>query len=116
MPARGQVSPHQDINLFTVESHSKELEVIPVRSITATILTDSVRHVFSTHRLLEIIVANNGTQFQGICQSHSITHLYSPPYHPQSDDHAERFVDSLKRAPQKSYEKRRQKRPSIHSF
>ena len=32
------------------------------------------------------------------CNNHAIEHIRPPPYHPQSDGQAEKFVNTLKRA------------------
>ena len=42
------------------------------------------------------------SQFQDFCQRWGIQHIRSPPYHPQSNGQAERFVDTFKRALAKS--------------
>ncbi|MGL5707069.1 MAG: DDE-type integrase/transposase/recombinase [Aeromonas sp.] len=63
----------------------------------------ALRRIFSQHGLPEIIVSDNGSQFtssqfDAFCRQHLIEHIRSPPYHPQSNGQAERFVDTFKRA------------------
>lgn len=36
--------------------------------------------------------------FKHFCSTNEITHIRSPPYHPQSSGQAESFVDTFKRA------------------
>ena len=38
------------------------------------------------------------TFLKKFCKENAIEHIFSPPYHPQSNGQAERFVDTLKRA------------------
>ena len=62
-----------------------------------------LNQMFIQHGLPETIVTDNGSQFtsgqfQEFCQQNSINHVCSPPYHPQYNGQAERFVDTFKRA------------------
>ncbi|TNN18713.1 hypothetical protein EWB00_009952, partial [Schistosoma japonicum] len=63
--------------------------------------------IFSRNGLPDMIVSDNGSQFtssqfQEFCRRLGIIHYRSPPYHPQSNGQAERFVDTFKRALLKS--------------
>ena len=47
-------------------------------------------------------MSDNGTQFTSAqskeyCKNHATEHVWSPPYHPQSNDQTEKFVNTLKR-------------------
>ena len=59
--------------------------------------------IFSRLDTPEILVSDNGTvftpaEFSDFCKQNRIQHLRSPPFHPQSNGQAERFVDTFKRA------------------
>ena len=89
--------------LVLVDSFSKWPEVIPVSPPSATRTISILNQVFSQHGLPDTIVTDNGSQFtssqfRDFCTQNSITHIRSPPYHPQSNGQAERFVDTFKRA------------------
>lgn len=61
-----------------------------------------MKDLMSRHGIPETIVSDNGTQFKSkefaqMCEENGIEHLFSAPYHPQSNGQAERFVDTFKR-------------------
>ncbi|EYC16488.1 hypothetical protein Y032_0033g2686 [Ancylostoma ceylanicum] len=69
-------------------------------STSATIAV--MKKIFAQFGNPQTLVTDNGTQFtsapfQRFCHSCGITHVRSPPFHPQSNGQAERFVDAFKR-------------------
>ncbi|PIC43510.1 hypothetical protein B9Z55_004221 [Caenorhabditis nigoni] len=88
--------------LVIVDAFSKWPEVIPTTSITSTATINILRRIFAQFGDPETLVSDNGTQFtssqfQSFCKDRGISHLRSPPFHPQSNGQAERFVDTIKR-------------------
>ena len=89
--------------LVLVDAYSKWPEVVPVVPPTTSKTLEVLGQIFSQHGLPELIVSDNGSQFtsrefQLFCHQYNICHMRSPPYHPQSNGQAERFVDTFKRA------------------
>ena len=93
--------------LVVVDAYSKWPEVIPMQTATTGTTIAALRRIFGQHGLPDTIVSDNGTQFSSaqfkdFCIRAGIQHIHSPPYHPQSNGQAERFVDTFKRALLKS--------------
>ncbi|BHF81704.1 hypothetical protein SprV_0802483700 [Sparganum proliferum] len=89
--------------LILVDAYLKWPEIAPLNPATASATIAFLRRIFSQHGLPEVLVSENGSQFNSssfddFCRQHNIQHLRSPPYHPQSNGQAERFVDTFKRA------------------
>ncbi|BHF62582.1 hypothetical protein SprV_0200556400 [Sparganum proliferum] len=89
--------------LILVDAYSKWPKIAPLNPTTASATIACLRRIFSQHRLPEVLVSDNGSQFtsssfEDFCRQHNIQHLRLPPYHPQSNGQAERFVYTFKRA------------------
>ncbi|KAI5181994.1 hypothetical protein NEOKW01_2137, partial [Nematocida sp. AWRm80] len=93
--------------LIIVDAKSKWPEVVPVPSTASGVNIAELRRVFACHGYPEILVSDNGTCFtsQGwaeFMQECGIEHVFTPPYHPQSNGEAERFVRTFKEAMKKA--------------
>ena len=89
--------------LIVVDSYSKWPEVFVMERITTTATVNKLKEIFTRFGAPEKLVSDNGTQFvsrvfEEYCEVNGITHILTPPYHPQSNGQAERFVDIFKRA------------------
>ena len=89
--------------LVIVDSFSKWPEIFIQTTTTSTATIAKLREIFSRFGSPETIVSDNGTQFtshqfQQFCETNGVEHIRSPPFHPQSNGQAERFVDTFKRA------------------
>ncbi|XP_064462293.1 uncharacterized protein K02A2.6-like [Ornithodoros turicata] len=88
--------------LMFVDTFSRWPEVIPVSSMSAAELIRHLRRVFATHGLPDVVFTDNGTSFTSsetadFLRRNSIRHMFSPPYHPQSNGVAERMVQNVKK-------------------
>ncbi|CAH8612293.1 unnamed protein product [Dicrocoelium dendriticum] len=93
--------------LIVVDAYSKWPEVFLMRSTKTSATVSRLRQIFSRFGCPETLVTDNGAQFTSatfteFCQRCAIKHVRSPPFHPQSNGQAERFVDTFKRALLKS--------------
>jgi hypothetical protein len=87
--------------LIVVDAMSKWPEAIPMSSTSAEATARALSRVFATHGFPKAIVSDNGPQFtseefEGFCKERGIRHILTPPYHPQSNGEAERFVQTFK--------------------
>ncbi|XP_033098565.1 uncharacterized protein K02A2.6-like [Anneissia japonica] len=91
-------------HLFIVlDSHSKWVEVYPMKITTTNKTLDILRRLFSSYGLPEEIVSDNGPQFISsdfaeFMTRNGIIHKRVAPYHPASNGAAERTVQIVKKA------------------
>ena len=95
-PTPGKALPHHRGCLLQVP------EVIAVLNPTSRQTVARLRKLCAQNGVPETIVSDNGTQFtahefEEFCKANAFSHILSPPYHPQSNGRAERFVDTFKR-------------------
>ncbi|XP_065182448.1 uncharacterized protein K02A2.6-like [Sycon ciliatum] len=93
--------------LVIVDSFSKFIEVHQVSSATSASTIAKLRQTFATHGLPLQLVSDNGSvftsdEFQRFCSANGIKHTRSSPYHPASNGLAERAIQTVKNALQKS--------------
>ncbi|XP_031570808.1 uncharacterized protein K02A2.6-like [Actinia tenebrosa] len=87
--------------LVVIDSYSKWLEVIPMKSTTTTATIQQLRKVFANLGLPEHIVSDNGPQFSSsefkeFLMKNNIRHTLTPPGHTASNGMAERYVRYFK--------------------
>lgn len=87
--------------LVLVDAHSKWLEAVPMKSITAGKTIKKLRQIFMTHGIPKKIVTDNGPSFASeefghFIKANGIKHIFSAPYHPSSNGLAERGVQTVK--------------------
>lgn len=89
--------------LIIVDSHSKWLEVAVVSSMSSAAVISTLRLLFATHGLPDVIVSDNGASFTSeafkeFAGRNGIRHVTTAPYHPRSNGQAERMVQTTKEA------------------
>lgn len=96
--------PFQGQNyLIVVDALTKWPEIFLMSSTTAYATIIKLRELFARFGNPDCIVSDNGPQFASaemkqFFEAEGILHIRSPPFHPQSNGQAERFVDTMKRA------------------
>ncbi|XP_052895692.1 uncharacterized protein K02A2.6-like [Anopheles moucheti] len=89
--------------LVVVDAFSKWPEIVKTASITSSATITILRGIFARFGPPITLVSDNGPQFTSevfseFCERNGIEHIRTPPFHPQSNGQAERFVDTFKRA------------------
>lgn len=89
--------------LIVVDSHSKWLEAVAMRSTTSAKTIEVLRGMFASHGLPEEVVSDNGPQFiahefKTFMDKNGIKHTRVAPYHPASNGAAERCVQTVKQS------------------
>ena len=89
--------------LVVIDSYSKWLEVIPMKSTTSAKTMVKLRQLFSSWGLPEELVSDNDPrftshEFKEFMEGNAIKHTLVPAYHPSSNGAAERAVQVLKKA------------------
>ncbi|KAA3675474.1 uncharacterized protein DEA37_0000888 [Paragonimus westermani] len=86
-----------------VDAYSKWPEVIPMSLASTSTTVTALGQLFSQFGVPESIVSDNGPQFTSMafvnfCKAMGTELIHTPVYHPRSNGHVERFVDTFKRA------------------
>ena len=101
--------------LVNVDASSKWLDAHIMSSMSSQKTIETLRSVFATHGLPQMLVTDNGpaftsNEFREFTQKNGIKHVTSAPYHPSSNGQAEWAVQmvkqGLKRTPGKSVQER----------
>ncbi|KAL7079271.1 hypothetical protein ACQ4LE_001822 [Meloidogyne hapla] len=92
--------------LIIVDAYSKWPEVYRMQNTSSKETIRTLQLLANRLGLPKEIVSDNGPQFRSFefatfCKQNGIKHTFTPPYHPQSNGQAERFVDTFKRAMKK---------------
>ena len=93
--------------LIVVDSYSKWPEVLRCRRPTTETTIGFLHKLFTRFGVVDCVVSVNGSQFTSVefkefCEIFQIKHITTPQYHARSNNQAERFVDTLKRALKKA--------------
>ena len=72
--------------------------MIPTKNTCAE---NTIKMLLGTHGLYEQILSDNGSRFTSeifkkFCEARVIQHIFTPPYHPQSNGEADKFVQTFK--------------------
>uniref|UniRef100_A0A7E4VZN6 RNA-directed DNA polymerase n=1 Tax=Panagrellus redivivus TaxID=6233 RepID=A0A7E4VZN6_PANRE len=107
--------------LVVVDAKSKWPEVLPVPSTATGVTIAELRKLFACHGYPEVLVSDNCPVFTAkawaeYMQDCGIEHVLTPPYHPQSNGEAERFVRTFKEAMRKAEPNQRTLGMALNDF
>ena len=93
--------------LIIVDNYSRWPEVFWCKKPTTEVTINFLHELFPHFGLVDCLVCDNRAQFTSanfkeFSETFQIKHIMTPPYHPRSNDQAERFVDTLKRVLRKA--------------
>ena len=88
--------------LIVVDYYSRWLEILLLKSTTASVVIKKLRYLFSTHGMPDVIVSDNGPQFRckefrDFAQECDFYHQTSSPGFPQANGEAESAVKIAKK-------------------
>ena len=88
--------------LILIDAHSKWIEAYPAKSPSSSVTIELLCTVFAQFGLPETVVSDNGTcfvseEFRQFLKTNGIRQVTSAPYHPSSNDLAERAVQIVKK-------------------
>ncbi|XP_044764458.1 uncharacterized protein K02A2.6-like [Coccinella septempunctata] len=94
--------------LIVLDAHSKWLEVFESASTSTQMTVKFLRQSFARFGLPETIVSDNAScftsaDFQDFLKNNNISHVTSPPFHPQSNGAAENSVKTIKNCLKRSF-------------
>jgi transposase InsO family protein len=87
--------------LIVVDAYTKWMEVVRMKSTTASSTCIKLRELFARLGVPRVVVSDNGPQwvskeFHQFCQTNGCQHIKSTPYHPKTNGLAERAVRTFK--------------------
>ncbi|KII74158.1 Pro-Pol polyprotein [Thelohanellus kitauei] len=107
--------------MILIDSFSRFPFIAKMKNISARQTIDALKSIFCLEGYPETLVSDNGRQFVSLefsdfCTTHGIMHKFSPPYHPESNGLAERFVQSFKSSISKSMDSGSTLEDSVYDY
>lgn len=92
-----------DVFLIVVDAYTNWAEVEILSSMKAAAVVTSLRKMFATYGVPDVIVSDNGTAFTSaelrtFLKCNGVRTVFTAPYHPASNGRAERMVREVKEA------------------